>query len=64
MDMDETLNIIEGLRCALTEKLWETAPGVLPKGVKMCFVFFGHSTNSAFWPLILHRFQLLARRCP
>jgi len=37
-------------------KMGEFAPGVPPKGTKMCFVFFCFQCNVAFRPLILHRF--------
>jgi len=54
-DLDETWNICEGPWCALTQKMGEIAPGFhlrLPKW----FVFFCHTTNMAFRPLVLHQF--------
>ena len=51
-----------------TRKVAEIAPGVPPKGAKTCFVFFCHQCNTAFRPLIVHRFRPFLKKdmnqCP
>jgi len=54
--MDETRNISVGPQDALRKNFREIAPGIPPKGAKMCFVFC-HQYNAAFRTLILHQFR-------